>query len=75
MATSPSSSGSGRTVCPGRFHLGIDEAVFCAAAWLGEEGLHLSAAEAAPQQAGRLREALERLVDAGAEGTHRRRGD
>ena len=59
----------GRTVCPGRFHLGIDEAVFCAAAWLGEEGLHLSAAEAAPQQAGRLREALERLVDAGAEGT------
>jgi hypothetical protein len=59
----------GRTVCPGRFHLGIDEAVFCAAAWLGEEGLPLSAAEAAPQQAGRLREALERLVDAGAEGT------
>ena len=59
----------GRTVCPGRFHLGIDEAVFCAAAWLGEESLPLSAAEAAPQQAGRLREALERLVDAGAEGT------
>ena len=59
----------GRTVCPGRFHLGIDEAVFCAAAWLGEEALHLSAPEAAPQQAGRLRETLERLVDAGAEGT------
>jgi hypothetical protein len=59
----------GRAVCPGRFHLGVDEAVFCAAAWLGEEGLQLSAAEAAPQQAGRLREALERLVDAGAEGT------
>ena len=59
----------GRTVCPGRFHLGIDEAVFCAAAWLGEEGLLLSAPEAAPQQAGRLREALEKLVDAGAEGT------
>ena len=59
----------GRAVCPGRFHLGIDEAVFCAAAWLGEEGLHLSATEAAPQQAGRLREALERLVDTGAEGT------
>ena len=59
----------GRTVCPGRFHLGIDEAVFCAAAWLGEEGLHLAAAEAAPQQAGRLREALERLIDAGAEGS------
>jgi hypothetical protein len=59
----------GRTVCPGRFHLGVDEAVFCAAAWLGEEGLYLSAPEAAPQQAGRLREALERLVDAGAEGT------
>jgi DNA repair exonuclease SbcCD ATPase subunit len=59
----------GRTVCPGRFHLGVDEAVFCAAAWLGEEGLQLSSTEAAPQQAGRLREALERLIDAGAEGT------
>jgi DNA repair exonuclease SbcCD ATPase subunit len=60
---------AGRTVCPGRFHLGVDEAVFCAAAWLGEEGLLLAAPEAAPQQAARLREALERLVDAGAEGT------
>jgi DNA repair exonuclease SbcCD ATPase subunit len=59
----------GRTVCPGRFHLGVDEAVFCAAAWLGEESLQLSSTEAAPQQAGRLREALERLIDAGAEGT------
>ncbi|MGO8687206.1 MAG: ATP-binding protein [Candidatus Dormibacteria bacterium] len=59
----------GRTVCPGRFHLGIDEGVFCAAAWLGDEGLLLGAPEAAPQQAGRLREALERLVDAGAEGS------
>ena len=59
----------GRTVCPGRFHLRIDEAVFCAAGWLGEEGLLLAAPEAAPQQAGRLREALEKLVDAGAEGT------
>ncbi|MGD1053022.1 MAG: AAA family ATPase [Candidatus Dormibacteria bacterium] len=59
----------GRTVCPGRFHLGVDEAVFCAAAWLGEDGLQLSSADAAPQQAGHLREALERLVDAGAEGT------
>ncbi len=59
----------GRTVCPGRFHLGVDEAVFCAAAWLGEEGLQLSSIDAAPQQAGHLREALERLVDAGAEGT------
>jgi hypothetical protein len=58
----------GRTVCPGRFHLGVDEAVFCAAAWLGEEGLQLASIEAAPQQAGRLREALERLIDAGAEG-------
>lgn len=58
----------GRAVCPGRFHLGIDEAVFCAAAWLGEEGLQLAAADAAPQQAGRLREALERLIDSGAEG-------
>ncbi len=59
----------GRLVCPGRFHLGIDEAVFCAAAWLGDDGLPLSAPEAPPQQAGRLREALEKLVDAGAEGT------
>ena len=35
----------------------------------GEEALLLGAPEAAPQQAGRVREALEKLVDAGAEGT------
>jgi DNA repair exonuclease SbcCD ATPase subunit len=40
----------GRTVCPGRFHLGVDEAVFCAAAWLGEESLQLSSTGRPPSR-------------------------
>jgi DNA repair exonuclease SbcCD ATPase subunit len=58
----------GRLVSPGRFHLGVEESVFCAAAWVSEEGLRLGAPDAAPQQAGHLREALERLVDSGPDG-------
>jgi energy-coupling factor transporter ATP-binding protein EcfA2 len=60
---------SGRSVSPALVDLGIDEAVFCAAGWLGEEGLRLSAPDAPGLQAGRLREALERMVDSGLQGT------
>jgi len=59
---------SGRLVSPGRFHLGIDEAVFCAASWLSEDGLRLSAPDAAGQRADRLQEAIERLADSGRNG-------
>ena len=54
---------SGRAVTPGRFHLGIDEAVFCATAWLGDDGLRIDAPEGARQRAGQLQEAIERLAD------------
>ena len=54
---------SGRAVTPGRFHLGIDETVFCATAWLGDEGLRIDAPEGARQRAGQLQEAIERLAD------------
>ena len=54
---------SGRAVTPGRFHLGIDEAVFCATAWLGDEGLRIDAPEGARQRAAQLQEAIERLAD------------
>ena len=58
----------GRLVSPGRVHLGVDEPVFCAAGWLGEDGLRLAAPDSPPGQAARLREALERLADAGPDG-------
>jgi energy-coupling factor transporter ATP-binding protein EcfA2 len=54
---------SGRAVTPGRFHLGIDEAVFCATAWLSDDGLRIDAPESARQRAGQLQEAIERLAD------------
>jgi exonuclease SbcC len=54
---------SGRTVTPGRFHLGIDESVFCATAWLGDDGLRIDAPEGARQRAVQLQEAIERLAD------------
>ena len=54
---------SGRAVTPGRFHLGIDETVFCATAWLGDDGLRIDAPESARQRAGQLQEAIERLAD------------
>jgi hypothetical protein len=58
----------GRSVAPGRLHLGVEEAVFCAAGWLGDDGLRLASPEAVPMQADRIREALERLADAGPDG-------
>jgi DNA repair exonuclease SbcCD ATPase subunit len=54
---------SGRSVTPGRFHLGIDESVFCATAWLSDDGLRIDAPESARQRAGQLQEAIERLAD------------
>ena len=54
---------SGRAVSPGRFHLGVDETVFCASAWLGDEALRLGAPDAAPARAEQLQEAIERLAD------------
>src|SRR5579859_6860264 len=54
---------SGRAVTPGRFHLGIDEAVFCATGWLGDDGLRIDAPESARQRASQLQEAIERLAD------------
>jgi DNA repair protein SbcC/Rad50 len=54
---------NGRAVTPGRFHLGIDESVFCATAWLGDDGLRIDAPQAARQRAGQLQEAIERLAD------------
>jgi len=59
----------GRLVSPGQVHLGVDEAVFCAAGWVGEESLRLSSPDGPSIQAGRLREALERLADSGPEGS------
>jgi len=57
----------GRSVAPGQVHLGIDEAVFCATAWLGDDGLLSSSPHAAGQRAvaSRLQEAIERLADTG----------
>ena len=54
---------SGRAVTPGIFHLGIDEAVYCATAWLGDDGLRIDAPDGAQRRADRLQEAIERLAD------------
>lgn len=59
---------NGRTVSPGRLHLGMDEAVFCAAPWLGEEGLRIAAPDSAAQRSERIQEAVERLADSGKGG-------
>lgn len=54
---------AGRAVSPGRFHLGVDEAVFCATGWVADDGLWLAAPEGPGQRAERLQEAIERLAD------------
>ena len=54
---------AGRAVVPGRFHLGVDESVFCATGWASDEGLWLAAPDAPGQRADRLQEAMERLAD------------
>ncbi|MFN2583026.1 MAG: AAA family ATPase [Candidatus Dormibacteria bacterium] len=53
----------GRAVTPGAFHLGIDEAVFCATACLGDDGLRLGGPEHPGARAASLQEAIERLAD------------
>ena len=60
---------SGRIVTPGLHLLGIDESVFSATAWLGEEALRLGAPDAATQRAAALQEAVERLADSGEAAT------
>lgn len=60
---------SGRLVVPGQFHLGVDEAVFCATACLGEDGLRPDAPDAAAQRADRLQEAIQRLADSASRAT------
>ncbi len=57
----------GRAVVPGRVHLGVDEAVFCASACVGEDGLRLGAGDAPAARAGDVQEAIERLADSGDE--------
>jgi DNA repair protein SbcC/Rad50 len=54
---------TGRAVAPGRFHLGLSEAVFAATAWLGEDGLRLGSLDAPAQRARDVQEAIERIVD------------
>lgn len=55
----------GRAVVPGRVHLGVEEAVFCASACLGEDGLRADAADAPSRRTTAVQEALERLADSG----------
>ncbi|HET9050902.1 MAG TPA: AAA family ATPase, partial [Candidatus Dormibacteraeota bacterium] len=59
----------GRLVVPGWHHLGIDEAVFCATACLGEESLRTDSPDAALARADRLQEAIERLADSASRAT------
>ena len=55
----------GRAVTPGRFHLGLEEAVFCATAWLGDDGLGLTAADGPGGRVRDVQQAIERLADTG----------
>ncbi|HEX4580235.1 MAG TPA: AAA family ATPase [Candidatus Dormibacteraeota bacterium] len=55
----------GRVVAPGLVHLGVDEAVFCASACVGEDSLRLGAADTPGARAAEVQEAIERLADSG----------
>src|SRR4029077_13069018 len=59
----------GRLLVPGWHHLGIDEAVFCATACLGEESLRTDSPDTATARADRLQEAIERLADTASRAT------
>jgi len=59
----------GRAVVPGRLHLGIDEAVFCATACIGEDGLRIDGPDGTSVRAGALQEAIERLADSASRAT------
>ncbi|HXA28560.1 MAG TPA: AAA family ATPase, partial [Candidatus Angelobacter sp.] len=60
---------AGRVVTPGRIHLGIDEAVFCATACAGEDSLRLDGPDAVVARAAGLQEAIERLADSASQAT------
>ncbi len=53
----------GKRIVPGYHHLGIDEDVFAATAWLGEDGLLLASPEGVQNHVDLLRTTIERLVD------------
>jgi hypothetical protein len=55
----------GRVVVPGLVHLGVDEAVFCASACVGEDSLRLGASDTPAARATEVQEAIERLADSG----------
>lgn len=55
----------GRAVAPGLIHLGIDEAVFCASACVGDDGLRLGSGDTPAARAAEVQEAIERLADSG----------
>jgi hypothetical protein len=59
----------GRVVVPGRVHLGVDEAVFCATACIGEDSLRLDGPDTVTARADRLQEAVERLADSASQAT------
>ena len=59
----------GRVVAPGAVHLGIDEAVFCASACVGDDALRLGAGDAPAARATEVQEAIERLADSGEQTT------
>src|SRR5581483_8079718 len=59
----------GRAVLPGRVHLGVDEAVFCATACIGEDSLRIDGPDAVTARADRLQEAIERLADSASQAT------
>lgn len=56
---------TGRAVSPGLAHLHIDEAVFCASACVGEDGLRLGSLDTPGARAAEVQEAIERLADSG----------
>ena len=60
---------SGRAVTPGRHHLGIEEAVFCASAWLGEEALDPESADGLSRHADDVQQCIERLADSASRAT------
>ena len=55
----------GRSVAPGLVHLGIDEAVFCASACVGDDGLRLGSGDTPAARAAEVQDAIERLADSG----------
>lgn len=61
----------GKLVVPGFHHLGLEEDVFAATAWLSEDGLLISSPEGMQNHVDLLRATIERLVDGGISMTAR----